>query len=335
MTEELAIVIGTANTMIYMPNNGIVLCEPSKVAYTGDPKNGKVRYVGNEAAAMVGKTPEKTTLVFPVTDGIISDPDACRDMITAFLQKLIKPKLFGPRINAVVAVPTGLTIEERRIYDDVLSRAGIHDVTMIEKVLLSAIGADLPVHSDKVSLVANIGAGVTSIAAISSSGIVNGCSINMGGLMMDRALKDFILGKYNFKIGMSEAEKIKCGIGSLYSNDNRTVHARGTDLTARAPASFAIKSTDIMEAIMPYYLRIADAIESIIKVLRPETAADIYTNGLHLTGGASKIPGLEKMFSDRLRIPVTVHPDSEYSAALGGGKLLSDTVLLNEIISQS
>ncbi len=335
MTEELAIVIGTANTMIYMPNNGIVLCEPSIVAYTGDPKSGKVRYVGNEAAATVGKTPENTNLRFPVTDGIISSPDACRDMLAAFLKKLIRPGLFGPKIRAIAAIPTGLALEERRIYDDVFARAGISDVIMIEKVLLAAVGAELPVHSDKVSLIANIGAGTTSIAAVASSGIVYGCSANIGGIMMDKALRDYILGKYNFRIGLSEAERIKCGVGSLFSNDKRKMTSRGADLTVMSPSSFDIKSTDVMEAVMPYYLRVADAIESIIRSLRPEIAADIYTDGLHLTGGACLIPGIEKMFSERLRIPVSVHVDSEYAAVLGAGKLLTNKAALREILSQN
>lgn len=335
MTEQLAIIIGTSNTMIYVPNNGIVLCEPSKVAYIGDPKSGKVRYVGNEAAAMVGKTPEKTKIIFPVNDAIISDPDVCRDMLTAFLKKIIKPRLFGKKPSAIVAIPTGLTMEERRLYDDVLTQSGIKDVIMVEKVMLAALGADLPVHSDKVSLVANIGAGSTSIAAISSCGIVYGCSINIGGLMMDRALKDFILGKYNFRIGMGEAEKVKCGVGSLYSNDLRSMSACGSDLTMSTPASFSIKSSDVMEAVMPYYLRIADAVDSIVKSLRPETAADIYKGGLHITGGGSKIPGIIKMFSERLHIPVSVPTDSEYAAALGAGKLLANEELLDEILSQN
>lgn len=334
MTEELAIVIGTTHTAIYMLGNGIVLYEPSKVAYNGDPKLGKVRAVGEEAAAMMGKAPEKTVLSFPVTDGFVTDPDSCRDMLQRFLGKVLKPRLFAPKVRAIAGVPTGLTIEERRIYDDVFSKVGITDAVMIENILLAAVGVDLPVHAHKVSLVANIGGGITEIAAISLGGIVKGCNINVGGGMMDRALRDYLLGKYNFKVGMSAVARVKEEIGSLYSNDRTTMSVPGTDLSRRVPSTIIVKATDIMDALMPYYLRIADAVESIVKALPPETAADLSTDGLNLTGGGSKILGLDKLMSDRLHIPVTVHPDAEYAAVLGGGKLLSNTVLLNEILSQ-
>lgn len=334
MTEEIGIVVGTTNTMIYKPGNGIVLCEPTKVAYNGDPKLGRVRAVGTEAAAMIGKVPEKTVLSFPVTDGFITDPDACRDMLDRFLRKVFKPRIFAPKIRAIVGVPTGLTIEERRIYGDVFAKVGINETIMVENILLSAVGVDLPVHTHKVSLVANIGGGLTEIAAISLGGIMKGYGINVGGSMMDRALHDFILGKYNFKIGMNTIAKLKSEIGSLYSNDKTSLLVSGTDIVSQAPMSVSIRSTDIMEALMPYYLRIADAIESVIKVLPPEASSDISIDGLHLTGGASKILGLDKLFSERLHLPVTVHPDGEYASVLGAGKLLASPVLLNEVMNQ-
>lgn len=334
MTEELAVVIGTTNTSIYMIGNGIVLSEPTKVAYNGDPKLGKVRAVGEEAADMIGKAPPNTVLSFPVTDGFITDPDACRDMLRAFLGKLLKPKVLAPRLRVLAGVPTGLTIEERRIYDDVFSKVGISETIMVENVLLAAVGIDLPVHTHKVSLIANLGGGISEIAAVSLGGIVSGCGINVGGGMMDRALRDFIMGKYNFRIGMSAIAKLKSEIGSLYSNDKSTLSVSGTDLIARSPSSITVKATDVMEALMPYYLRIADAADTIIKSLPPETAADISTDGLHLTGGASKIPGLDKLLSERLHLPVTVHADAEYAGILGAGKLLLNPVLLNEILSQ-
>lgn len=335
MTEELGIVLGTVNTVIYKPGNGIVLCEPSAVAYLGNPKAGKVRAVGEAAAAMLGKAPENTTVCLPMKDGVIAEPSACRDMLTAFFAKLMKPRLFAPKIRAIVAVPMGLTLEERRIYEDTFTGAGVHEVVMVEKIMLAAVGIDLPVHGPKVSLIANLGGGLTEIAAISSAGIVKGCGINIGGRMMDRAFKDYVLGKYRFKIGMSEAAAVKRSIGSLYANDCSSTEVSGTDIAEQIPASFMLKSSDVLDSVMPYYLRIADAIENIVKVLPPETSEDISTDGLFLTGGASKILGLERMVSERLRLPVTVHREAEYAAAMGAGKLLSNSVLLREILAQN
>ncbi len=334
MTEELAIVIGTSNTGIYMPGNGIVLYEPTKIAYNGDPKLGKVRAVGHEAAAMTGKAPESTVLSFPVSDGFITDPDSCRDMLYEFLCRVLRPRLFAPKLRVIAGVPTGMTIEEHRIYDDVFAKVGIRDAMTIENIMLSAVGIDLPVHAHKVSLIANIGGGITEVAALSLGGIVKACGINIGGGMIDRALCDYILGKYNFKIGPITASHVKEEIGSLYSNDLTTMPVTGTDVSRRAPTVINIKATDVMDSVMPYYLRIADAVETIIKSLPPESSSDITVDGLYLTGGGSKIPGLDKLLSDRLHIPVTVHPDAEYAALLGGGKLLSNAVLLNEILSR-
>ncbi len=332
MTEELAISLGTSNTSIFMPGNGIVLCEPSVVAYSGDPAARRIKAVGKEAAAMEGRTSDRITVIRPLEDGLISDADACRDMLNAFLLKVVRPGVFGPRIRAIVGIPVGLSMEERRIYDDVLAKVGVTHAIMIENAILAAIGAGMPVHTHKSGLIADIGGGMTEIAVISLGAIVNGCSINVGGDMMDKALRDFIMGKYDLDVGTETIKRIKSRIGSLYSNDKTGLQVSGTDISARSPANFRVKATDVMEALMPYYLRIADAIDSILQVLPPETSADIGGDGIHVTGGASKILGLDKLFFGKLNLPVIVHDDAEYATVLGGGKLLENSVLLGEVL---
>ena len=332
MTEELAISLGTSNTSIFMPGNGIVLCEPSVVAYSGDPAARRIKAVGKEAAAMEGRTSDRITVIRPLEDGLISDADACRDMLNAFLLKVVRPGVFGPRIRAIVGIPVGLSMEERRIYDDVLAKVGVTHAIMIENASLAAIGAGMPVHTHKSGLIADIGGGMTEIAVISLGAIVNGCSINVGGDMMDKALRDFIMGKYDLDVGTETIKRIKSRIGSLYSNDKTGLQVSGTDISARSPANFRVKATDVMEALMPYYLRIADAIDSILQVLPPETSADIGGDGIHVTGGASKILGLDKLFFGKLNLPVIVHDDAEYATVLGGGKLLENSVLLGEVL---
>ena len=331
MTEELAISLGTSNTSIFMPGNGIVLCEPSVIAYDGKPESRRVKAVGKSAAAMEGRASDRINVIRPVEDGVIANADACRDMLTAFLLKVVRPGLFGPKIRAVVGIPVGLSLEERRVYDDVFAKAGCTYVTMVENAMLSAIGAGLPVHTHKSSLIVDIGGGMTEIAVISLASIVSGCAINVGGDMMDKALRDFIMGKYDFGVGTETIKRIKSRIGSLYSNDKTGLLVSGTDIAARAPANFRVRATDVMEALMPYYLRIADAVDSILQVLPPETAADISTDGVHVTGGASKILGLDKLMFGRLNLPVIVHNDAEYATVLGGGNLLENAVLLGEI----
>lgn len=334
MTEELAISLGTSNTSIFMPGNGIVLSEPTVIAYHGGADSHRIKAVGKEAAAMEGRTPDSITIVHPLEDGLIANADACRDMLAAFLLKVVRPGIFGPRIRAIVGIPVGLAMEERRIYDDVFAKVGCSQVIMIENALLAAIGAGMPIHTHKSGLIVDIGGGMTEIAVVSLGAIINGCSINVGGDMMDKALRDFIMGKYSLNVGVETIKRIKSRIGSLYSNDMTGLLVSGTDIAARAPANFRVKATDVMEALMPYYLRIADAIDSILQVLPPETAADISEDGIHVTGGASKILGLDKLLFGKLNLPIIIHDDAEYATVLGGGKLLENSVLLGEIIGK-
>ena len=332
MTSDIAVWLGTPNTSIFMPGSGIVLCEPSVIAYNGDPAARKVKAVGKEAAAMEGRTPERVTVVRPLEEGLISNADACKDMLTAFLMKVIVPGVFGPKIRAIVGIPVGLSMEERRIYDDVFAKAGCTHAIMIENALLSAIGAGMPVHTHKNGLIVDIGGGMTEIAVVSLGTIVNGCSMNVGGDMMDKALRDFIMGKYDIDLGFDTIKRIKSRIGSLYSNDKRSLIVSGTDTATRSPANIRVRATDVMDALMPYYLRIADAVDSILQVLPPEAAADIGSDGVHITGGAGKILGLDKLFFGKLNLPVVIHDEGEYATVLGGGKLLENSVLLSEVL---
>lgn len=329
--EELGIAIGTSYTSIFKAGNGIVLHEPTVIAYHGDPENGRIRAIGNDAMAMLGKTPDGTIIVSPVKDGFIADPVSMCKLMFEFLKKVLPQKLFLPKVRSIVGIPTGLTTDERRIYEDVFTRAGAGEVTMVENVMLSAIGMNLPVRDHKGSFVVNIGGGITDIAAISLSGILAGCSVNVGGGMMDRALIDYLLGKYNIKFGLNTIRKLKNEIGSLYRNDTTYMTLTGTEVNSRFPSTVKVKATDILEAIAPYYMRISEAIESIINVLPPEILADISAGGINITGGASKIPGLDKMLSEKLRLKVNVASDAEYSVILGTGRLLNEDDMLKEI----
>ena len=332
---EIAVEIGTSYTSIFVSGNGIVLREPTVIAFLGEPKQKKIRAVGQAAYEMLGKTPEKTTVVCPVVDGFIADPEACSLLLREFIKRILPPSyIFFPKIKAVLGIPTGLTIEERKMYEDVLLSSYIKEITMVENIILSAIGIDLPVSTTYGGLVVNIGGGITEVAALSLSGVVSGCGVTIGGNLMDKALIDFAAGKHNLKMGLSTARKVKNEIGTMYENDTSETVVSGIDLQTKNIGTAKLKATDVYSVLRPYYVRLRDAVESIIKMLPPEIASDVYKTGIYAVGGGSKITGLEKFLSSELSLNAYVPDDPEYAAILGAGKLLSNRYLLDEILSQ-
>lgn len=329
---EIALEIGTSYTSIYMSGQGIVLREPTIVAFLGDPKQRRVHAVGNQAMDMLGKTPDKTTLVTPVVDGVIVNPDACIVMLKEYIKKLLPESyLFFPKIKALLGVPTGLTLEERKMYEDVCAAAHIAEVTMIENIILSGIGIDLPIAAANGGLIVNMGAGTTEIAALSLCGIISGCGVTIGGSMMDKAIIDHLAGKFNIKAGLKTVRKLKHNIGSLYETDNSQMDIDGIDIRTKIPARETIYATDMREILLPYYMRICDAVENIINMCPPEIAADVYKTGIYVVGGAAQISGLSEVMTQRLKLPVYIPPDPCYAVILGAGRLLKDKELLNSI----
>ena len=332
---EIAVEIGTGYTSIYVMGNGVVLREPTVIAFIGDPKNKKVHAVGAEAEKMFGKTPERTNLVYPVVDGVIADADACALLLKEFVKKILPESyIFAPKIKAIVGIPTGLTLDERATYEDVCSFAGINEVTMIDCIILSGVGLDLPIALAGGRVVVNIGAGVTEIAAMSLAGVVSGCGVTIGGNMMDKAIVDYVAGKYNLKIGNLTARKIKDAIGSLYENDMSDMYVMGSDVNTKNTAADFVTAEDICKVVKPYYMRIADAVESIINSCPPEVVGEIHKTGIHVVGGGSRILGIDKLFSDRLGVKVYTVEEPELCAIHGAGKLLNDKELLKKIFLQ-
>lgn len=332
---EIAVEIGTGFTSIYLPGNGIVLREPTVIAFIGDPKNKRVHAVGAAAEAMIGKTPERTTVVEPVVGGIITQPEACGILLREFVKKIVPSSyVFFPRIKAVLGIPTGLDLSERNLYEEVCAAAGIADVVMVENILLSGLGIDMPVSAAGGGIVVNIGAGATEIAALSLAGVVSGCGVTIGGQMIDKAIVDHIAGKYDLKVGTLTARKIKEQIGSLYENDTAELTVSGRSVTTKNIGTALIAACEICGVIKPYYLRIADAVESIINMCPPEIVADIHSRGLFVVGGGSKILGLEQTFSERLGVRIHTVEDPSYCVIMGAGKLVGDKNLLQAVLLQ-
>ena len=330
MPLDIALDIGTAYTSIFLRTEGVVLREPSVVAIVG--KN-KVRAVGFEAAEMLGKAPDNVRVVCPVKDGYIVDSLAATLMIRTFLAKITPPNaLFYPRFRCILATPAGLTDEEVRTYERICNTAGIGEVVMADSVLMAALGVELPLTSAFGGFVVDIGGGITKIASVSMCAILSGCAISIGGDMMDKALGDYILGKFDIRLGLRTLRKIKSDIGSLYTNDTASMVVSGVDAKTHELRSLEIAASDVGEAVRPYYAKVADSIEKVIKKCPPEAAAEIHRRGINLTGGAAAIKGLDGFLHSRLKLPVIAHFDPHLAVIRGSGKLLTNKALLAEVL---
>ncbi len=329
---NIALDIGTCFTSVFVENQGVVLHEPTLIAYTGRDDARKLGCVGDEAADIIGKAPDNTTIVRPVHGGYIADPAAATMMLGQYLNKINVEKNLFTRINAIMAVPTGLSVEERKQYGDVCYDAGIANVDMVDNIILSALSMNLPVDAAAGNLVVNIGGGSTEIALISLCGIITGCSVSIGGDMMDGAICDYVVGKYGLRISRALARKIKEEIGSLYPNDNAGLEIKGVNSKTLVPASCTIYATDVFEALMPYYSKVSEAVHDVIKTCPKSFAADLSEKGVYVTGGAAKILGLDRVMKKALDLDVHISASPDYSACPGGGKLLGNRELLKKVL---
>lgn len=331
---EIALDLGTSFTSIFLSGNGIVLHEPSAIAYFDEGARRRTRAVGSEAYYMMGRAPEKTKIVCPITDGTISDPKACTDMLTEFVQKILPDSyIIKPKIHCVLGVPMGISVDDRETYESVLMGAGIDEITMVNSIMLAAIGADLPVASDFGGIITSIGGGATEIAALSLCGVITGCAINIGGDMIDRALMDRISGFYRINVGRAAVRKAKEKICSLIRNDCATMRISGIDVETKNIRSQSVSADVLYGVVFDYYKNIAEAIESIINSGTPTVAAEIQTGGITVVGGGALIQGLPQMLAKSLNLKVNIPQDAQYATVLGGGKLLSDDDLLEDILS--
>ena len=328
---SLAIELGTSYTSVFLSGHGIVLREPSVVAYS----DRTVRAVGQRAKEMLGRAPERTIVACPIVEGVIADFDAARIMLTQFLEKVITEKQFIQKIKIMLVVPCGLTGDEKTAFEDLLRKCGATETVVIEKAMASAYGLGLPVKTADGCFVVDIGGGTTDIAAISLLGIVEGCTICIGSGHIDAAIQRHMLENHGLQIGVLTAEKVKETIGSLYENDISQIEISGTDDATKNPASVTVESRDIAKAIFPYYRRIAEAVSSVLNLCPPEICAQALKSGIRLAGGGAMITGAEQFFKKALNVPFTVSPESAFACISGAGKLLEDDRLVREIISQN
>lgn len=328
-SNDMAIDLGTANTLIYIKGKGIVCSEPSVVAINNDTK--EVLAVGNEAKSMLGRTPANIVAIRPMKDGVIANFEITEKMIRYFIQKVSQRRsLVRPRI--IICVPSGGTQVEKRAVKDSAIQAGAREVYLIEEPMAAAIGAGLPVEEPCGNMIVDIGGGTTEIAIISLSGIVYSNSVRVGGDEMDEAIINYIKRKYNLLIGTYTAEQIKIKIGSAFELDESlSVEIKGRDLVNGIPKTIEISDAEIREAIEYPVSKIIEAVKVALEKTPPELSADIVDRGIVLTGGGALLKGLDKRLSVETGLPIIIADDPLTAVALGSGKVLDELKLLKKV----
>jgi rod shape-determining protein MreB len=336
-SSDMAIDLGTANTLVYVKNRGIVLNEPSVVAVLHNMGKSKVIAVGMEAKQMLGKTPGHIQAIRPMKDGVIADFVITEEMIKYFIRKVHNRRTFAnPRV--IICVPTGSTPVERRAIHDSALAAGARKVSLIEEPMAAAIGAGLPVNEPQGSMVVDIGGGTTEIAVISLGGIVYSRSVRIGGDTMDTALIQFMRKRYNLLIGESSAETIKKEVGIAIApkiGDGKTIDIKGRDLASGVPKEIELTQTQVAEALSEPIQHIVDSVKAALEETPPELSADLVDMGIVLTGGGALLEKMDEAIRDATGLPVTIADEALNCVALGSGKALESERSFEPILSSA
>ncbi|HEY9031056.1 MAG TPA: rod shape-determining protein [Kangiella sp.] len=324
-STDLSIDLGTANTLIYVRDQGIVLNEPSVVAIRQERAGGakSIAAVGEAAKRMLGRTPGNIVAIRPLKDGVIADFEVTEKMLQHFIRKVHDNTFFRPSPRVLICVPCGSTQVERRAIKESALGAGARDVFLIEEPVAAAVGAGLPVGEARGSMVVDIGGGTTEIAILSLNGVVYSDSVRIGGDRFDEAIIEYIRRNYGTIIGEATAERIKHGIGTAYpGTEVRELDVRGRNLAEGIPRSFTINSNEVLEALQNPLHGIVRAVKTVLEQSPPELAADISERGMVLTGGGALIRDIDRLLMEETGLPVIVAEDPLTCVARGGGKVL-------------
>lgn len=329
-SNDMGIDLGTANTLVYVKGQGIVLMEPSVVAVQAGTNN--VLAVGEEAKRMLGRTPGSIDAIRPLKDGVIADFDITESMLRYFIRKVHNRRaLVAPRV--VIAVPSGITEVEKRAVKDSAEQAGARQVYLIEEPMAAAIGVGLPVQEPAANMIIDVGGGTTEVAIISLAGIVFSKSVRVGGDEMDEAIIQYLKRNYNLMVGERTAEEIKIAIGSAYPmREEMAMEVKGRDLIAGLPKTLRITSEEIREALSESMSTIVEAVRITLERCQPELSADLVDRGLIMTGGGSLLRGFTKLISEETGLPVHLADEPLKTVALGTGKVLDELYFLQKLI---
>jgi len=324
-SNDLSIDLGTANTLIYARGKGIVLNEPSVVAIREETARGgrAVQAVGAEAKNMLGRTPGNITAIRPLKDGVIADFTVTEKMLQHFIKKAHGSRYFRPSPRVLVCVPYGSTQVERRAIRESAEGAGARKVDLIEEPMAAAIGAGMPVHEARGSMVLDIGGGTSEVAVISLNGIVYAASVRIGGDRFDEAIISYVRRNYGILIGEATAERVKHEIGSAYPGEEvREISVKGRNLSEGVPRSFTLNSNEILEALQDPWQGIVGAVKAALEQTPPELGADVAERGIVLTGGGAMLRDLDKLLMEETGLPVVIADDPLTCVARGGGKVI-------------
>ena len=335
LSDDLAIDLGTANTLIYVKGQGIVCNESSVVAVQKDPRGARrVLAVGLEAKRMLGRTPGNIVAIRPLKDGVIADFETTEAMLRYFIQKVHNRRaLVRPRI--VICVPNGITEVEKRAVKESAESAGAREVYLMEEPMAAAIGAGMPVTEPVGNMIVDIGGGTTEVAVISLAGVVFSRSVRVGGDKMDEAIIQYIKRKYNLLIGERTAELIKITIGSAYPGDEiQTMEIKGRDLVAGVPKTVELSDEEIRDSLVESINQIVEAVRVALERTPPELASDIVDKGIVLAGGGALLRNLDILLREETGLPVMLADDPLTAVVMGAGKALDELSLLREVAIQ-
>lgn len=333
-SKDIGIDLGTANTLVYMRGKGIIIREPSVVAV--DVKMDRVRYVGQEAKDVIGRTPGSIVAVRPLKDGVIADFDMTTSMLQEFIRKALKGRAFaGSRVRVIICIPSGVTAVERRAVKEATQNAGAKRVSIIEEPMAAAIGAGLPVAEPTGSMIVDIGGGTSEVAVISLGGIVTSRSVRVAGDEFDSSIINYIKKKYNLLIGERTAENIKIAIGSAYpyADNEPSMDIRGRNLLNGLPENITVTSEEIREALSEPLSHVIEAIKVTLEKTPPELAADIIDQGIMLAGGGALLKGLDLLIHAETGMPVKVAERPLDCVADGTGKVLENIDKLIDVLT--
>ena len=323
-SSDIGIDLGTANTLVFVKDRGIVIREPSVVAIQGGTK--RILAVGDEAKRMLGRTPGNIVAIRPMKSGVIADFGITEEMIRYFISKVHSTKLVKPRV--IVAVPSDITEVEKRAVQESAKHAGAREVFLIEEPMAAAIGVGLPVSEPAGNMIVDIGGGTCEVALISLAGIVYARSVRVGGDAMDECIVQYMRRVYNLMIGERTAEEIKITIGSAYApankEDEQTLDVKGRDLVAGLPKTLTVTSEEIRDALQEPVSAIVDAVRITLEKCPPELSSDLVDRGLVLAGGGSMLRGLDKLIASQTGLPVTLADDPLTAVAEGTGVVLNE-----------
>jgi rod shape-determining protein MreB len=329
-SNDIGIDLGTANTLVYVKDQGIVLREPSVVAVRSG--TSQVLAVGDEAKRMLGRTPGNIVALRPLKDGVIADFEMTESMLRHFITKVHNRKWVRPRV--VIAVPSGITEVEKRAVKESAAHAGAREVYLIEEPMAAAIGVGLPVQDAAGNMIVDIGGGTTEVALISLSGIVFSRSVRVAGDELDEAIAGYMKRAYNLMIGERTAEEIKIKIGSAYPIDKETsMEVKGRDLVAGLPKTLAITSQEVREALLEPIATIVESVRVTLERCPPELSADLVDRGLVLAGGGALLRGLDRLLQEETGLPVHIAEDPLSAVAEGTGRALSEIKFLRQVAS--